>query len=149
MKEISEAKIKITSVISELDPSGLTVGQEERTESEAVGFFHFFEDRILLTYSENSEGGRIESEIEILPSTVTVRRKGALESELVFEEGVSRSSLYKIPPYVFDASVTAKKIRRNLSRDGGSLDLHYLMNIGGADKAARMKIWIYPLSKQI
>ena len=149
MKEISEAKIKIASSISELDSSGLTVGEEERTESEAVGFFHFFEDRILLTYSENSEGGRIESEIEIDPNTVTVKRSGALISELIFEEGRTHSSLYKIPPYSFDALVTTKKIRRNLSREGGSLDLHYLMNIGGADKAARMKIWIYPLSKQI
>ena len=149
MKEISEAKIKISSAISELDASGLTVGDEEKTDSDAVGFYHFFEDRILITYSEDTEGGRVDSEIEIEDSAVTVKRNGALVSELVFEEGKSHSSLYKIPPYTFDALVTAKKIRRNLSREGGTLDLHYVMNIGGAEKAARMKIWIYPLSKQI
>ena len=149
MKEIFEAKIKILSAISELDSSGLSVGEEEKSETEVACFYHLFEEQILITYSENSEGGRIDSEITVKNDTVTVKRCGALESELVFAEGKSHSSLYKIPPYAFDAVVTTKKIRRNLSRDGGTLDLHYVMNIGGADKAARMKIWIYPLSKQI
>ena len=149
MKEILEAKIKIFSAISELDSSGLTVGEEEKSETEASCFYHLLEEQILITYSENSEGGRIDSEITVKNDTVTVKRSGALESELVFEEGKSHSSLYKIPPYAFDALVTTKKIRRNLSRGGGTLDLHYTMKIGGADKAARMKIWIYPLSKQI
>ena len=149
MKEVMEAKIKISSTISELDSSGLTVGNEENTESECIGFYHFFEDKILMTYSEDTEGGRITSEIELIDNVVTVRRTGALVSELKFEEDKTHSSIYRIPPYSFDALVTTRKIRRNLSRDGGSLDLHYKMTIGGADKAARMKIWIYPLSKQI
>jgi uncharacterized beta-barrel protein YwiB (DUF1934 family) len=142
LKEILESKIKISSSISELDSSGLSVGEEEKTESEAVGFYHLFDEKILITYSENSEGGRIDSEIEISGDTVNVTRRGALDSRLVFEEGKTHSSLYKVPPYTFDAAVTTKKIRKNLTREGGSLDLFYKMSIGGADKAARMKIWI-------
>ena len=148
MKEILESKIRITSTISELDSSGLSIGEEEKTESESCGFYHLFEDKILITYSDESEGVRIESEIEITSDTVIVERKGALESRLIFEEGKTHHSLYKIPPYSFDAAVTAKKIRNNLSREGGTLDLFYKMSIGGADKGARMKIWISPLSKQ-
>ena len=148
MKKILEAKIKITSAISELDSSGLTVGEEEKNENETTCFYHLFEDKILISYSEESEGGRIDSEIAVTENTVTVKRTGALESEFVFEDGAVHHSLYKIPPYAFDATVTTKKIRRNLSPDGGTLDLHYVLSIGGADKAARMKIWIYPLSKQ-
>ena len=149
MKTIFEAKIKISSSISELDASGLTLGEEEKNESEVSGFYHFFEDKILINYSEDSEGGRTNTEIEVSGDSVKVKRDGAIESELLFIEGQTVTSLYKIPPYVFDARLTTKKIRRNLTREGGSLDLHYRMNIGGADKAARMKIWIYPHSKQI
>ena len=42
--------------------------------------------------------------------------------------------------YRFDIEIYTKKIRNNLGRDGGRLDIHYKMNIGGADKNVRMKI---------
>ena len=149
MKKIIAAKIKISSEIETVDSQGLAEGDAEKTESEASGFFHYSPEKMLLTYSETAESGRVDSEIEIEGERVTVRRRGALESELIFEESKTNHSLYKIPPYAFDAAVTTKKIRRNLSEDGGSLVLFYTMNIGGADKSARMKIWISPDSKTL
>lgn len=149
MKKIIAAKIKISSEIETVDSQGLAEGDVEKTESEASGFFHYSPEKMLLTYSETAESGRVDSEIEIEGERVTVRRRGALESELIFEESKTNHSLYKIPPYAFDAAVTTKKIRRNLSEDGGSLVLFYTMNIGGADKSARMKIWISPDSKTL
>ena len=142
MKRIIEVNIRITSVIEDIDSTGMTVGDAERTENSVEGFLHLYDGGALLTYSEESEGGRTDSEIELTENDVRVRRKGAIESELVFSEGGAHTSIYKIPPYAFEATVTTKKIRRNLTEDGGRIDLFYVMSIGGADRSARMNVWI-------
>ena len=147
MPVIKEVKIKIESSIENLDQSGLPDGEVEKTVSEAVGFIHCFGDEYLITYSERSEGGEVFSEILVKGGGVRVKRKGAIESDLYFEEGTEHKSLYSIPPYKFDASVLTRRIRNGLNEDGGVLDLFYNMKIGGAEKSARMKIWIStPLS---
>jgi uncharacterized beta-barrel protein YwiB (DUF1934 family) len=148
MKKITEARIKILSVIENLDSSGLAEEEAERDESERAGFYNYSEEGIEITYSDVSEQGRMESVILIKDESVTVKRSGAICSELFFKEGETHNSVYSVPPYKFDASVSTKRIRRALDESGGTLDLHYKMSIGGADKSARMKIWIYPDSKQ-
>ena len=148
MTKILEVKIKIESTIENLDASGLPEGDAERNSSVCDGFYRLTDGEVTLTYAENSEGGRAESEIICKNGGVTVKRRGAIESELYFEEGKSHSSLYSVPPYRFDATVTAKRVRVNLDADGGSIDLLYNMKIGGAEKSARMKIWILPYSNQ-
>ncbi len=147
MKRITEAKIKILSVIENLDASGLAEGDSERSESEACGFYHYSDcGEIIISYTEKGEGGKAETLITVRDESVTVKRTGAIESELFFKEGEEHRSVYSVPPYSFDASVITKRIRRSLGLDGGSLDLIYIMKIGGADKSAKMKIWIYPNS---
>ena len=71
-----------------------------------------------------------------------VKRSGAIESDLYFKEGESHSSIYSVPPYKFDATGRARRIRTELNDCGGRIDLLYNMKIGGAEKSARMKIWI-------
>ena len=93
-----------------------------------------------LSYEETSEGGPIKSDITIADGHVRVRRTGAIESDFMFAEGEVTKSLYKIPPYSFDTSITTKKIRNNLTRSGGKLTIIYDMNVGGADKNVRMTI---------
>jgi uncharacterized beta-barrel protein YwiB (DUF1934 family) len=66
-----------------------------------------------------------------------------------FSEGETHHFIYTIAPYQFDATVTAKRVRTELDSEGGKIDLLYNMNIGGADKNARMKIWISQASKQV
>ena len=149
MTKIFEVKIKIESSIENLDAAGLPEGDIEKNSSVADGFYRFSDSEITLTYAEEGEGVRAESEITYNDGIVCVRRRGAIESELIFEEGKSHSSLYVVSPYKFDATVTAKRVRVNLNEDGGTLDLLYNMKIGGAEKSARMKIWILPYSNQI
>lgn len=146
MKRISLARIKILSVIENLDASGVPDGESERDESEREGYYSFSDGEIEITYSDESEAGRAESVIAVNGETVKVKRTGSISSELIFEEGKSHSSLYSVPPYSFDATVRTKRIRRALDESGGRLDLYYNMSIGGADKSARMSIWIYPVS---
>ncbi len=150
MKKITEAEIKILSVIENLDSSGLPEGEAERNESLLKGFYNYTEDGdIIISYSETNDGAHTESVITVSGNSVRVKRTGAIKSELFFREGEEHRSVYSVVPYSFDASVYTKKIRSSLSVFGGDLDLFYVMKIGGADKSARMKIWISPCSNQI
>ena len=148
MPKIEEAKIKIESVIENIGASGLPEGDAERTLTESDGFIHYTEEGILLTYSERTDGGDVFSDISYSDGEVWVKRHGALVSELFFKEGAEHTSVYEIPPYKFDATVKTRKIRADFSDEGGQISLFYNMKIGGAEKSARMKIWILAVSKQ-
>ena len=148
MTVINEVKIKIESVIENLDSSGLTSGDIERTESECDGFLKFSDGEAVLTYSETGESGSVSSEITYKDGSVTVKRTGAIESEMKFKDGLTHNSVYAVVPYKFDASVTTRKIRADINELGGRLDLFYNMKIGGAEKSARMKIWIQTISSK-
>ena len=113
MKGDSILNISIVSIIDELDESGLTESSE-RTESTAHVDIYEVGSVLTLSFSENSEGGKFDSLITVKGDEVTVRRTGSVESEFVFSENKSHKSLYKIPPYSFDAEIFTKKIRNNL-----------------------------------
>ena len=139
---IKEAKIKIESTIQNLDSVGLADGDPERTGTEGVGYYHFDKDKILITYCEDTEGGRVTSEIFVAGDAVRVKRSGAIESDMEIKEGFTDHSVYSIPPYKFDMEVVGKRVRSELSECGGRIDLRYSMKVGGAEKSAGMKIWI-------
>lgn len=145
---LKKVKLKIESVIENLDPAGLPEGDAEGTVSECFGSLRITDGRVSVTYTEKNEGGEIRSEIVCQGGSVTVIRSGAIESELCFTEGEIHNSVYSIPPYSFDASVRAKRVRVDISENEGKIDLIYNMTVGGAEKAARMKIWISQASKQ-
>lgn len=140
MAIIKEMKFKISSVIENLSLSGLAEGEAERTEINPDGFLKIGDGETVITYTENTEGGRVASDIIITEDAVRVVRRGAVVSDMVFSEGERHSSLYEVPPYSFDTEIFTKKIRNNMTRDGGRLDIFYTMKIGGAEKLVRMKI---------
>lgn len=146
---ITKVKIQIESSIENLDAQGLAEGDTEKNLTNAEGSYRFGEGEAFLNFAEQSEGGKIHTEISCLGNGVTVRRDGAIESRMHFAEGESHHSLYIIPPYEFDVIVTAKRVRVDLNSDGGTIDLLYHMEIGGAKKKARMKIWISQASKRV
>lgn len=148
MPRIEEVKVKIESVIENIDSAGLPEGDAERTLVEADGFIHYTDSGILLTYSESTEGGDIFSDISYSDGEVWVKRRGALISELFFKEGAEHTSIYEIPPYKFDATVQTRRIKAEFSDSCGMISLFYNMKVGGAEKSARMKIWISTVSGQ-
>ena len=144
MAIIKEVDVKVVSVIDNLDSAGLADGESERTESSAVGYIHIFDGEQLLTYAEEQQGQKTVTEIKIKDGSVRVIRRGAIESDMFFDEGSAHKSLYTLAPYKFDAEVRTKKIRGGFDADGGKLTLIYDMSIGGADKSVRMSIEIKP-----
>ena len=139
---LKKARIRIESTIDNLDSAGLPDGDSEKSVSEAEGTYRFIADEAVITYKEIVEGVEISSRIAFIGESVSVKRSGGIESHLLFKEGETTTSLYSIPPYTFDAEIMAKRVRVDLTADGGTIDLLYNMKIGGAEKASRMKIWI-------
>ncbi len=140
MNIIKEKKFYVSSLIENLSDAGIPEGDEEVTETHPDGFYTVKDDEIKINYREDTEGGAVYTDIVVKSNGITVTRKGALLSEMHFEEGKTDKSTYEIPPYKFDVEIFTKKIRNNLKEDGGKLHIHYLMTIGGAKKRVVMKI---------
>ena len=142
MAFIKERKFKISSHIENLDESGIAEGDAERTEVSPDGFFKISDGEYVISYTETENGEKTVCEVTVKENTVKVSRRGAIKSDIIFEEGKEYSSLYSVGPYSFDCTVFTKKIRNNVTRDGGKLNILYKMTIGGQDKNVRMRIEI-------
>jgi uncharacterized beta-barrel protein YwiB (DUF1934 family) len=146
MNEKQSVKIRIYSRIDNLDDASLPCGDPEITESECDGVLDVCDGALTLTYDEVQDGGvAVACTIACEGGTVRVLRSGAISSELIFEEGKTQKSLYKIPPYAFDMTVRTKRVRGSLTSAEG-LSLIYSMEIGGAKKDCRMEISLTALS---
>lgn len=139
---LKRVSLKIESVIDNLTPEGLPEGEAEKSVTQSVGTLRISDGRTSLTYTESTEQGEIRTMIVCLGGQVSVSREGAIVSELCFTEGETHRSIYEIPPFRFDAEVRTKRVRVNVTESEGLIDLLYNMTIGGAEKAARMRIWI-------
>lgn len=60
---------------------------------------------------------------------ITLTRKGALNSQMVFQEGVRHDSLYETDFGALMISVTARRITDALTETGGTVDLSYAIEI--------------------
>ena len=143
--KLSEVTVRVSSVIE--DNENTASAEAEKNEISAVGYLHIYDDgRALVTYAESGEGGQVTTEILVSGKTVTVSRRGAIESSMRFEEGVTHKSIYSIPPYRFDAEVRASLVKTEIYSEKGRIELKYIMKVGGSERAAKMKIWILPNS---
>ena len=135
----------INSVIDNLDDFGAPAGEPEINDAVANGEVTLCDGTVTMFYKEKSEDTVTSTKIEVRPDgSVMLRRMGGIVSDMLFIEGEETSTLYQIPPYKFDMTLTTKKIRKSLSDDSGELQLVYSMNVGGGQKNARMKITYKP-----
>lgn len=143
MPDFCNIKLDIFSSLQDVSSSGLAEGEAENTESHCDGIMKRTADgSLFISYEESSENGKIYSDIKITDSKIAVRRRGAIESTLIFEDGVLHKSTYTLPPYTLDMEVFTKKIRRDMHFGKGELTLIYNMNVGGAARSCIMKITV-------
>ncbi|MEG2001010.1 MAG: DUF1934 domain-containing protein [Evtepia sp.] len=85
----------------------------------------------LLSYPETELTGLegTTTTFSIQGDRVTLSRSGALDSEMILEEGQKHISLYNTPYGGFTLGVTAQCVRTALSKDGGELDLQYSVEL--------------------
>ena len=84
-----------------------------------------------ITYAESDLTGMdgVKTTFFIKGDTVTLTRSGKLSSEMVFKEGVSQDSLYRMEFGALMLTVCATKVEANITEEGGTVDLRYNISV--------------------
>ena len=84
-----------------------------------------------IAYEESELTGLegVTSIFRVSPRGVTLRRSGRLQSQMIFQEGISHDSLYQLEFGALMITVTATKVTYDLTEDGGTIDLVYHIEI--------------------
>ena len=120
--------------MSKVFPIKLTITSrmtDDAVEQQETGVLHLEGAGGTIAYSEESDGGQILTNIVFTPSRVTIARNGAVRSHMVFETGLAHTSLYEVPPYAFDMTVTTGALSASIGIFGGRIHLEYDRLLGG------------------
>ena len=84
-----------------------------------------------ITYAESDLTGLsgVQTTFFVKSDTVTLTRTGKLSSQMVFKEGVSQDSLYRMEFGALMLTVCATRVEFDLSEDGGTIDLSYNISV--------------------
>lgn len=133
--------VSVRSYVENLDDFGLT----ESTESDVATAPCELLVRggvARISYKTENDGVVTETEITASERGVKLVRRGGIESVMEFSEGRITKTLYRIPPYAFDAEIDTKRVRNTLCSGGGTLELLYLLSIGGAKKKMKLSLTV-------
>ena len=111
-------------------------GQEpDRIELVTEGTMEYVDGGWNISYEESELTGLsgVTTTFRVEPGQVTLTRKGALKSQMVFQEGVSHDSLYQMPFGALMLTVHATSVFYDIVPDGGCIDLVYHINIENAE----------------
>ena len=71
----------------------------------------------------------VTTTFRVEPDKVTLKRTGALKSQMVFQQGVPHDSLYQMPFGTLMLTVNATSVFYDIMPDGGVIDLVYNITI--------------------
>ena len=107
-------------------------GQEpEVIELMTEGTMEFHDGGWDISYEETELTGMagVTTTFRVEPGKVTLDRKGALKSRMVFQENVVHDSLYQMAFGALMLTVKATRVFYDIVPDGGVIDLSYNINI--------------------
>ena len=80
-----------------------------------------------ISYEESALTGLegVTTTFRVEPGKVTLSRKGALNSQMVFQEGRQHSSLYRTPYGTLDVDIRTGRIRSSINELGGVMEIDY------------------------
>lgn len=106
------------------EPETISLTTEGTVESLPAGGWN-------ISYQESEMTGLegVTTTFEISGDTVTLNRKGPLNSCMVFQEGNRHESLYQMEFGALLIAVCATKVNYRLDENGGTVDLEYLIDI--------------------
>lgn len=73
--------------------------------------------------------GGVTTTFQVEPDKIALSRTGKLNSQMIFQEGMTHDSLYQADFGALMISVTATKISADITEHGGVLDLVYQIQI--------------------
>lgn len=134
--------VTVRSYAENLDEFGLTESTESDTQTCPAKFSE--EDGVFtIRYMQKTEGGEYSTSITVADGKMTLLREGAIAGVMEFSEGAVTKTIYSVVPYSFDAEIETKRLRCSLTALGGTLELLYLLTVGGAKKRMRLSITVF------
>ena len=99
----------------------------DETELMTEGTMALTEDGIVLSYEESELTGMegTTTTFEVKGPRVTLTRSGAVNSQMVFEEGRQHTSLYETPFGELSVDIQTSELKHNLSERGGLTEIKY------------------------
>ena len=105
--------------------------EPECIELVTAGVLESTEEGWFLTYEETDLTGLegVTTTFRVEPGTITLSRKGPLDSKMVFQKDVPLESLYQMPFGALMITVCAREVRYEIGETGGTIDLVYEIEI--------------------
>lgn len=126
--------------------------EPEVIELVTEGTLEDWEGRSLaLSYRESEVTGLegTQTTIQVEPGRVTLLRQGALNSQMIFEEGRQHLSLYETPYGALEIGIRTRKIHSSLNGQGGDVTIYYALEIGHGEAGRNMfHISVHPQSRE-
>ena len=99
----------------------------DATELMTEGTMEVTEDGMVLSYEESELTGMegTTTIFEVKGPRVTLIRSGAVNSQMVFEEGRQHTSLYETPFGELSVDIQTGRLRHNLTERGGIMEIQY------------------------
>ena len=99
----------------------------DATELMTDGTLEVTEDGLVLSYEESELTGMegTTTTFEVCGPRVTLTRSGAVNSQMVFEEGRQHTSLYETPFGELSVDIQTGRLRHNLTERGGIMENQY------------------------
>lgn len=116
-----------------------TLGDDFDTiETRVSGKFYQKDDKFYLLYSDKESS----TTIKIEGQTVSVRRRGAYESHMVYDKQREHEFVYSTPYGKMAMTVVTRDLEINLGENGGYINLRYELLMGGEPCRNNMKITV-------
>ncbi len=106
-------------------------GDTDEIEVISEGNFYFQNGKYFIMYKEDESMGKSFSLVKVDGKTVTIKRKGAYNSDFVCTENKKYSFVYHMPYGDMAMEIDTKKVDVSLGENGGSVDLCYTLETGG------------------
>ena len=99
----------------------------DATELMTEGTMELSEEGLTLRYQESALTGMegTVTTFELRGPRVTLTRSGAVNSQMIFEEGRQHTSLYETPFGELTVDIQTGRLRHNLSERGGVMEIKY------------------------
>lgn len=99
----------------------------DETELMTEGTMELTENGMVLSYEESELTGMegTTTTFEVKGPRVTLTRSGAVNSQMVFEEGRQHTSLYETPFGELSVDIQTSELKHNLSERGGLMEIKY------------------------
>ena len=109
--------------------------EPEIIELTTEGWMQFRDSGWDISYEESELTGLagVTTTFRVEPGRVTLDRKGALNSQMIFEEGVAHDTLYQMAFGTLMLTVKAAFVYYDIVSDGGTIDLSYQICIENAE----------------